>query len=136
MELLHLLVAGLAQDLIGNLGPDDFSLGLFLCEGEVLSLAEVIVPDGCFELTLAVINWFCGLLALRSSGLSDGLFADIEERALFGDEESVVAVMGVGLDADLVCHLLLHSDLDELWGWFLGLAVNVVVLGLPRLGLV
>lgn len=81
-----------------------------------------------------MIDWLCGLLVFRSCGLSDGLFSDIEETALLTNEESVIAMMGIGLDADLVCHLLLHSDLYEFWRWLLGLAVNVVVLWLFRLG--
>lgn len=125
-----MLAAGLTQDLISDLSSDYFSLGVCLYKRQVLSLAEIVVPDSCLELTLAVIDGFYGLLIGRSGGLSDGLFADIEETALFGDEESIVTVMGVGLDAYLVCQLLLHADLYEFWRGFLGLAVNVVVLRL------
>ena len=42
-------------------------------------------------------------LLMDGSGLSGGLFVDVEERALSGDEESVIAVRGIGLDAYLIC---------------------------------
>ena len=79
---------------------------------------------------MGVIDRLDRLLIGRCGGLSNGLFADIEETAFFADEESIVAVVCVGLDAYLVCQLLLHSDLYEFWRGFLGLAVNVVVLRL------
>lgn len=67
--------------------------------------------------------------------MSDRLFADIEEGALFSDEESVVAVGSVSLNAYLVCHLLLNANLYEFRRRFFGLAVNVVVLRLFWSGL-
>lgn len=79
---------------------------------------------------MGVIDGLVGLLIGRSGGLSDGLFADIEETALFGDKESIVAVTSVSLDAYLVGQLLLHSDLYVFWRGFLGLTVDVVVFGL------
>lgn len=65
----------------------------------------------------------------------DGFLVDVEEGALSAKEESVIAMMSVGLDTDLICHLFLHSDFCEFWRWFFGLAVNVVVLWLFWCGL-
>lgn len=134
MVFLHLLRAGLTQDLIDDLCPDYFFLWVCFDKRQVLSLTEVVVPDGCLELTLGVVDGPIGLLIGRSGGLSDWLFADIEEAALFGNEESVVAVMSIGLDAYLVGQLLLHSNLHVFRRGFLGLAVNVVIFGLFRIG--